>query len=357
MKSRHLIPLLSLLILTSFTPPRNSYYLQGRVKVKDEKVSLIGSASSVSFYFKGQDCSVTLQSVDSKDHQNYVAVEVDGTYTMRLKIEKGPEQAYSIPIASTATIHKVTLYKATEAANGNVVFSGTSVATLNQDAGIKTRKKIEFIGDSITCGMGNDVSAVPCYTGDWFDQHNAYWSFGPITARTLDAEFMLSSVSGIGMYRNWNDEHDKEPIMPEVYENLYLNKNASIPYDFSFQPDVVVICLGTNDLSDGDRKKQRLAFDAAQFIAGYEAFIAMLYKHYPKVKLVLLNSPMVSGERNTTLVNCLKKIQKDISADAARNISIFEFRPMVTKGCGAHPSIEDDKVMAAQLAPFLKEML
>ena len=53
--------------------------------------------------------------------------------------------------------------------------------------------------------------------------------------------------------------------MPQVYENLYLNLDDSKKYDFSIKPDIVNICLGTNDLSYGDGVKPRLLFNREKF--------------------------------------------------------------------------------------------
>jgi hypothetical protein len=77
-----------------------------------------------------------------------------------------------------------------------------------------------------------------------------------VLSRVIDVDYLVSSVSGIGMYRNWNDENKEEPIMPEVYENLYLTKDNSKPkYDFVFQPNIISIALGTNDFSGEMAKK------------------------------------------------------------------------------------------------------
>ncbi len=334
------------------------YQTAGRIEKKPNgDIFLIGSASSVSFDFSGKSCYITLQSIDSYEHQAYVSIELDGTYTGRLRIEKGAAQTFEIKAADTPKKHHLSIYKATEATTGSIVFSGAKAAgiTLPKQT---VRKKIEFIGNSITSGMGNDTKDIPCGTGDWFDQHNAYWAYGPILSRKLRVDFLLSSVSGIGMYRNWNDEHTEEAIMPDVYEKLYLSKNSTVPYDFAFQPDIVSICLGTNDLSDGDGKKPRLPFNPEKYTSNYIAFIKTVYRHSPKTRIVLLNSPMVSGEKNTVFMNCLKEIKAAFDGDKEHKpIAIFEYAPMVPKGCGYHPDIEDHKLMAAQLEPFFKKLL
>jgi lysophospholipase L1-like esterase len=336
---------------------KNAHFsYSGRVELLDEnKVILIGAASSVSFDFKGNSCSISLQSME--DHQNYVSLELDKKYIGRIRIEKGKLQSFPIVVSDKKNTHHLSIYKATEATNGGVLFVGTT-AKLIESPKPKSKKKIELIGDSITSGFGNDDSTIPCGTGDWYDQHNAYWAYGPVLSRALDIDYVLSSVSGYGMYRNWNDEHIEEPIIPEVYENLYLNKDSSKPYDFKFQPDLVSICVGTNDLSNGDGKKPRLPFNEEKFISNYIDFIKTVYKHAPNTRIVLLNSPMVSGDRNVTLVNCLKKVIQAFENDIThKKIELFEFQPMTPKGCGYHPDIADDKVMADQLIPYFKQLL
>lgn len=334
------------------------FHYSGRIeKLSDNKVNLIGSASSVSFNFKGNTCVISLQSIDSWEHHNYVSLELDGEYIGRMKIEKGPLQFHPINISRKKNIHSLTIYKATEASNGLVLFAGAT-AKLSKTTPEK-KKKIELIGDSITCGMGNDISTTPCGKGEWFDQHNAYLAYGPVVSRALNVDFVLSSASGIGMYRNWNDEHKDEAIMPDVYENLYLNYTANKKtYNFSFQPDLVSICLGTNDLSEGDGKKERLPFNEEKYVFNYINFIKTVYKHAPNTRIVLLNSPMVSGDRNITLVSCLKKVIQAFENDTAHKpIQLFEFQPMNPKGCGYHPDIADDQNMANQLIPFFKKLL
>jgi lysophospholipase L1-like esterase len=328
----------------------------GRIELLDgNKLILIGPASSVSFDFKGNSCSISLQSL--VDHQNYVSLELDGQYIGRVRIEKGEIQSFPIVVSEKRNTHHLTIYKATEATNGGVLFAGTT-AKLIESPAPKIKKKIELIGDSITSGFGNDDSTIPCGTGDWYDQHNAYWAYGPILSRALDIDYVLSSVSGYGIYRNWNDEHTDEPNIPDVYENLYLNTDQSKPYDFKFQPDLVSICLGTNDLSDGDGKKIRLPFNEGKYVSNYIEFIKTVYKHTPNTRIVLLNSPMVAGDRNVTMVKCLKKVIHAFEDDTNhKSIALFQFQSMTPKGCNTHPDIADDKVMADQLIPFFKKLL
>ncbi len=333
------------------------FHTNGRVEVvSDSKVYLLGSASSIEFSYKGKNCEFDIESIDTWKHHNYYVLEVDGTYKGRFKIDSIDVQRVNIE-ENKDTIHHVRVFKATEAANGKVLFDGSKITNLVPFS-VKPKKKIEFVGNSITCGMGNDLS-IPCHSTDfWFDQHNAYWAYGPILARKLDADFLLSSVSGYGMYRNWNDEHESEPNLPDVYENLNLDKDTSKVFNTDFQPDLVSICLGTNDLSDGDGQKERLPFNKEKYIGNYIKFIKTIYRRYPNTRVVLLNSPMVSGEKNDVFMACLRKIREAFETDTTHKpITIFEYEPMTPKGCDYHPDIEDHKIMAQQLESTFKKLL
>lgn len=359
LKKAHLITLFLLISAVSNAHIKNNRFLYaGRVDVLQEnKIVLIGTAASVTFNFTGTQCAISLQSIDSWEHHNYVALELDGKYLGKYKVEKGAPQSFSIKVTSSKKVHTLSIYKATEATMGNVVFLGTTAKLTSITA--KKKKKIEFIGDSITCGAANDSSTVPCDEGEYFDHSNGYFAYGPILSRNSDVDYLLSSVSGIGMYRNWNDENKDEPIMPAVYENLYLTKDISKPkYNFSFQPDIISIALGTNDFSNGDGKKERLPFNPEKYVSNYINFIKMLYKHNPNAQVVLTNSPMVGGENAVVFEDCLNKIKAQFDIEKEHKpIAIFKFKPMIPSGCSGHPSVAEHKIMAAEYGLFLKKIL
>ena len=333
------------------------FHWGGRVeKSFYNKGLLIGPGSYVEFEFKGSSVEINLRSVDAYSHHNWISVEVDGKYIGRIKVEAGDARSYQINAVNRSLKHHVRITKSTEASNGFIEFDGSSVQALPLQ--MKSQKKIEFIGDSITCGMGNDQSSLPCGQGEWYDQHNAYLAYGPVLARKLGADYLLSSVSGYGMYRNWNTERSEETILPDVYENLYLNGNGKADFGNDYQPDIVSIALGTNDFSDGDGKKERLPFNHHKFIGNYIEFVQMIQKRYPQAQIVLLNSPMVNGEKNKLFVQYLNEVKDFFKNDTRHKpIQIFEFKEMTPKGCGYHPDDTDDEVMAEELYSFFKKLL
>lgn len=331
----------------------DTYIYQGRVeKLASGRVILISAASSVRFSFTGSKCSISLQSKDSYDHHAYVSLELDGKYLGRMRIESILKD-YPVAVPAGKS-HTLTVYKATEATTGSILFNGATANLIKTS--VASKKKIEFIGDSITSGMGNDATEIPCDTGMWFDQHNAYLAYGPVSARALNADYMLSSVSGIGMYRNWNHEDPQEPIMPLVYGNLYLNMDASKLYSADFSPHITCIALGTNDFSDGDGVKKRLPFNEEKFVSNYIKFVQKIYSHSPDTQVVLINSPMVSGAKNDLFIKCLKQVQ-DAFKNSKKPIQLFTYSAITPHGCGYHPDAADHKLMASQLTPFLKKLL
>lgn len=328
------------------------YKTQGRIeKQQDNSVILISSASSITFSFTGNSCEISLQSKNEYSHHAYVSLELDGKYLGRIRVES---QLKNFPIkVLSKKIHTLKIFKATEASTGGILFNGAKTTLIPTI--IKEKKKIEFIGNSITCGMGADTKEILCGQGEWFDQHNAYLAYGPVLSRNLDVDFQLSSVSGMGMYRNWNDEN--EAVMPNVYENLYLNTDNSRPYNFNFKPDIISIALGTNDFSDGDGKKERKSFSPEKFVSNYVNFLKMLYKHNPNVQVVIVNSPMVNGEKDLLFTKCLEKIKNAFKNEKFKPIEIFKFSAITPHGCTSHPDSEDHKLMAKQYEPFLKKLL
>lgn len=348
--------LISILSNAQTQNSNKTFLYQGRIdKLQNDQVILIGTASSVSFNFIGNECSISLQSVDSYEHHNYVSLVLDGKFLGKFRIEKGAAQSFPIKVTSNKKEHRLEIYKNTEAQSGNVLFAGTTAKLTS--ISFKKKKKIEFIGDSITCAAASD--SVDCDKGEYMDHHNGYYAYGPRISREIDVNYLVSSVSGIGIYRNWNDENKEEAIMPDIYQNLYLTKDASKPkYDFAFQPDIISIALGTNDFSGGDGKKERLPFNAEKYVSNYINFIKMLYEHNPKAQIVITNSPMVGGERGVVFEDCLNKVKNAFADDKAHKpILIFKFKPMSPKGCLTHPDVADHKVLADEYAPFLKKLL
>jgi lysophospholipase L1-like esterase len=321
---------------------------------KQHGLELISSAVHFGFSVEGDSVRIDATIPDQNGH-NYIQYELDGKYQKRLRVSGNSTAGLVIRFAAGGR-HKLWIYKATEAHTGPIFIksvSGKNIKSLS----VANEPLIEFIGNSITCGAAADPSEIPCGTGEYHDQHNAYMAYGPRLARALHANFILSSVSGIGIYRNWNSDG---PVMPQVYEKTDFQEQSARSWDFTrYSPKVVSIALGTNDFSNGDGKTPRKPFDPKAFVSGYVNFIKVVKSKYPKARIALLSSPMVRAGSAKILENCLKEVKEQIDAayPKDRAVQTFFFKAMDAHGCAGHPDVQDHYLMAQQLKPFFQKLI
>jgi len=73
--------------------------------------------------------------------------------------------------------------------------------------------------------------------------------------------------------------------MPDVYDDLYLSIDSIKTWNQeSHNPDLVSICLGQNDFSDGEGPKPRAELDSTDYVEDYIGFLKKIRKQYPDWK-------------------------------------------------------------------------
>src|SRR5258708_25221227 len=108
-------------------------------------------------------------------------------------------------------------------------------------------RRIEYIGDSITCGYGDLGSSALChFTPDTEDETSAY---GALAAAQLNAQHTAIAYSGIGMYRNGGG--DTANTIPTRYQRTLPDDPPSAWAFNTPPPHVVVINLATHDFRTG----------------------------------------------------------------------------------------------------------
>ncbi|HEV8084760.1 MAG TPA: GDSL-type esterase/lipase family protein [Chitinophagaceae bacterium] len=327
----------------------------GRYIIDNQKnLELISSAVHFGFSFEGKDCEVFASLQDANSH-NYFQYTLDGTYQKKIRVEGNSNQPIVLSAPDEGK-HIIWIYKTTEAQTGPINIQKITGKNLKAIK-VPNAPLIEFIGNSITCGAAADPSEVPCGTGVYHDQHNAYYAYGPRVARALAVNYFMSSVSGIGIYRNWNSDG---PAMPAVYEKANLTADGPELWNFKkYSPTIVSIALGTNDFSNGDGKKVRLPFDSAAFVNHYISFVELVKSKYPSAQIALLSSPMIHDKGRTLLQNCLTAVKQNIDAAHTKDkvVALYFFNPMQAHGCSGHPNVEDHAILANELIPFFQKLL
>ena len=291
--------------------------------------------------FTGGDCQVVVNDEELYGKHNYLEVVVDGV-ARRLQTT-GRSNTIPVAVGLGNGPHTLLLCKNTESNIGFIEFAGIRCRGLLV-LPPAPRRRMEFIGNSITCGTGSDISVVPCGAGKWEDQHNAYMSYGAQTARMLGAQWQLTAVSGIGLLHSCCQ---LEIVMPRVFDKVQL-RTDSIAWDFArYQPDVVTVCLGQNDGVQ----------DSAIFCNNYIAFLARLRKVYPRAMLVCLSSPMADAPLSAVLQRNLLAIVAAVHAHGDKNVRRFFFSKRYHNGCDSHPNLQEHGQIAHELAAFVKKQM
>ncbi|HEX8358212.1 MAG TPA: hypothetical protein VF610_12395, partial [Segetibacter sp.] len=189
--------------------------------------------------FKGSSCEVLINDEVLGGNHNYLEIIIDNKKPFRIQTT-GKTNTIKAAGGLSNGDHTITICKNTESGIGYLQFAGLKCKELLR---LETPplRKIEFIGNSITCGSGSDVSKVKCDSGQWYDQHNAYLSYGAATARNLKAQWHLTAVSGIGLVQSCCNMNI---TMPEVFDKMNLRDNSGRWNFKKYEPQVVTVCLG-----------------------------------------------------------------------------------------------------------------
>ena len=218
--------------------------------------------------------------------------------------------------------------------------------------------KLEFIGDSITCGYG--IEGV--WEKDTFttQQERPDKAYAFLTAKALGADIQLCSWSGIGLISNYVDP---ETIMlPDTHWLMqanwpYTDKSLALRlgiepevWDGSlYQPDIVVIHLGTNDISWVRGMEER----RLEYTAQLRHLIEAVHRRSPKAKICCCLGIM--GEAlNDSVKEAVELFKKDFPAVTAK--AVLFTQQLESDGIGAdwHPSAVTHKKAAALLTEALR---
>jgi len=295
--------------------------------------------------FSGTTCSITLNDeVQYGKNHNYIEVAIDNNEPVRMQTT-GRVNNIKVADGLDDGRHTIVICKNTEASIGYLEFVGITCRSIYR-LPEKPVRKIEFIGNSITCGAGSDQSVKPCGQGEWYDQHNAYMSYGPVAARQLNAQWQLTAVSGIGLIHSCCN---MDIVMPDVFDKVNMrNGKDSLTWDFTkYIPDVVTITLGQNDGVQ----------DSVTFCSAYVKFISTVRSKYPKAHIICLTSPMADGTLVAAMKNYLTGIVAYMNNAGDKKVHKFFYAQRYSHGCGGHPDLDEHTLIAEELTLYIRGMM
>jgi hypothetical protein len=315
--------------------------------------------------FRGTSAAVMLQDEFIwGTNRNYYDAVIDDTTVVKIVPEKSVTK-YPVATGLPYGEHTLTLVKRTEASIGSCQFLGLEFTGQILPAPARPVRRMEFVGDSITCGSGNEAvnGSEQCQEDGWGQPyHNARLSYGAVLARKMKADYHLTAVSGIGLIRNYSFKYDARP-MPEVYDSLFFQRIGPPEWDHSrFTPDALVLALGTNDFSPGDSDRESMNVDA--WVAEYVKFIQRLRGYYPDASIFVVSSPML-GDRwptsadtfATDQINGIIKTVSECNSKGDAKVYQFMSSKIVGMGCGTHPNVQQHASMAEELGAFIASVM
>ena len=221
--------------------------------------------------------------------------------------------------------------------------------------------KIEFVGDSITCGYGVDDPVKEHHFKTATEDNTKTYAYK--TAQNLDADYSMVSCSGWGIVSGYSGDGKKQTwgLIPTIYDKVGVSGNTvngknlrNIDWDFDkFQPDFVVINLGTNDASytKGNSKK------IDEYKSTYIDFLKKVRKYNPNAKIIC--SLGIMGQDLYPAIESLVKTYIAQTGDSEVYTLKFNTQNMSADGIAAdwHPSEKTHAKAAALLTKKIESLI
>ncbi|SFB52484.1 GDSL-like Lipase/Acylhydrolase family protein [Cohnella sp. OV330] len=228
--------------------------VHGRTTGRLDPLTLFWTGSGVEWNVKASELWIEVEA-DYDYCEPWISVVVNGAWVSRQMIAAGRQWLCVFRSMNENAVKNVRVVKDTQAMSGDpaCLLQIRSVRCDGEFLPVADKpRKIEFVGDSITSGEGAIGATVE---QDWIPMwFSAIDNYAAMTAEALDAEYRIVSQSGWGVVTGW--DNNPHASLPAYYEQvcglLSGDRNRELgaleANDFAaWQPDVVVVNLGTND--------------------------------------------------------------------------------------------------------------
>jgi lysophospholipase L1-like esterase len=289
--------------------------------------------------FQGTSVAIRLRDPGSR-----FDVYLDGQPLPVLRAQAGRER-YQLAADLAPGAHELILHRRTEASFGETQLLGLDLDGALLAPPPPAARRLEFIGDSITCGWG--LEAPDRFTPASADNENHARTFAALTAAALDADAITVAWSGKGLCRNYaGDSADTIPVL----HDRTLAARPQPRWDFTrFVPHAVIINLGSNDFAGGDPGR---AFGDA-----YQTLLRTLRAHYPDAFLLAALGPVMPEDQ---VRRARAYLEATIAILGDPRLAYLEFPHQdgsLGYGSDWHPSGATQARMATQLTAEVRRLL
>ena len=335
---------------------------------------LLWAGSGLELRFTGSELRL-LVDADFSSIEPWIAVELNGAPLLRMPLNRGAQEIGLLRGMTPGPLKRVRVFKETQPMADDpahrlwvrgLAWEGGEFLPVPAPA-----CRLEFVGDSLTSGEGltgarEETDWVPAF-------FSASQTWAKRTADLLNADFRLISQSGWGVRSGW--DNNPACTLPSIYDHVCApasgeenrSMGAQSPHDFqSWQPDAVIVNLGTNDATalnnppwrgpEGQVFKQTNdAEGRALFEAAAADFLKTLRRHNPAAKLV-----WVYGMIDSPLDPCLREAVERFRRETGDRDAYCLRIPSVTDetmGSRQHPGSLCHQAAAEVTAKFLSSIL
>ena len=355
--------------------------VHGRTTEELSPLTLFWTGSMLELNVNGSELWIEVEA-DYDTYEPWISIQVNGVQVSRIMLTAGKYWLCVFRGMNPEKVKNVRIIKEVQAMSGDLacLLQLHAVKSDGEFLPIADKPyKIEFVGDSLTSGEGlvgavGEMDWIPM----WFGTAQNY---AVLTAQAIDAEYRIVSQSGWGVLTSWdNNPHSN---LPEYYEKIcgLVNGDRNIAlgahrdYDFSsWQPEFVVVNLGTNDTAAFDqpewkdeatgesfklRRKEDGSFheeDLRAIEVAIVNFLVKLRRCNPKAHIVwaygIIGIPIMP-----VIYRAFDEYRKN-SNDT--KVSIFQL-PIASEpaeeGSRQHPGALAHERMARQLTVYIKRIL
>ena len=315
--------------------------LKGRTVAMDDWISFEWSASGFDLYGRLEGDILLTAYVDIGAAAYFeVVVDGDREKAQLLCLNAGEGEYYLVRGLSKG-YHTIEVTKRTES-QFNALFIQEITYTGILEKPPSYTRRIEFIGDSITCGQGYEVKGKITDYPRSEDGVNAYTGQ---TARALQADYQVIGLSGWGAFGGGGTDQNR---VSRVYEYASYRRMNAGKWDFSvWQPDLVVINLGTNDFN---YRNEGHPMSRLEYQAEVKNLVRMVHRCNPAAQIVWAYG-LMGTHMEEELLPALDELK-------AEGIEVPYIRlPENWDGGDAHPSKEGHAKAAKVLTEELRRIM
>ncbi len=347
-------------VVSSIYPQKNEYKewtyavtdvadrltLGNRCPVSKDDKGIIFDQAGANFSFNA-DCEgdVKLAVKGGSSYENrfhHYTVYIDGVKQERQQFEFN-YVSYDPTVITIAKdlprgVHEIKVFRANPAEKGSETVKSIIInGVICEEKPQQQKLLIEFLGDSLTAGLGNLDFENGSFDAIYSDSTQTYAFF---TAEAFGADFSSVCCGGLPFTADYGNMSLKDR-----YTRVSFSRNAG-QHDFARPADIVVINLATNDhgrLNGGEitpREFMDMAKDLMQFVR----------QKNPNAKIVWAYGMAYDGARDY-LVTAVKEL------GGADEGYYFCHLPGNVAGEKGHPVVESHQNAANTLIAYLKNNL